>query len=150
MRFFAWPIFRLTLVTCRPQKRDKQVASRGLSALFQLKLLWRLILIVWRAVLRGWRHAHCWHPHLPPPRCCPPQPSAAKPSPSTRDVAPSNRAVAHPPPLPLPSLPINPHRGYWRTRDLLRGWRHPPLSTPPPTITPMPPLDCCHPYQHPR
>ena len=26
MRFFAWPIFRLTLLTFRPQKRDKQVA----------------------------------------------------------------------------------------------------------------------------
>ena len=29
MRFFAWPIFRLTLLTFRPQKRDKQVAPSG-------------------------------------------------------------------------------------------------------------------------
>ena len=26
MRFFVWPIFRLTLLTCCPQRRDKQVA----------------------------------------------------------------------------------------------------------------------------
>ena len=29
MRFFAWPIFRLMLLTFLPQKRDKQVAPSG-------------------------------------------------------------------------------------------------------------------------
>ena len=28
MQFFAWPIFRLTLLIFRPQKRDKQLAPR--------------------------------------------------------------------------------------------------------------------------
>ena len=104
MRFFAWPIFRLTLLTFRPQKRDKQVAPSGnqvlleaFSSVFQLKLFWKLILMVWRAVLRGWRHPHCWpptiapHPAVPPPhhfcpfpslpispRCTPPPPPIAK------------------------------------------------------------------------
>ena len=29
LRFFAWPIFRLTPLTFRTQKRDKQVAPSG-------------------------------------------------------------------------------------------------------------------------
>ena len=29
MQFFAWPIFRLTHLTFRPQKRDKQVVPSG-------------------------------------------------------------------------------------------------------------------------
>ena len=35
MRFFSWPIFRLTLLTFRPQKRDKQVAPSGHEMLLE-------------------------------------------------------------------------------------------------------------------
>ena len=101
MRFFAWPNFCLTVLTFRPQKREKCSALRALSALrafqlFQLKLFWRLTLMVWRAVLRGW--------DTPPP-CWPPTPTIA--STPHRAVAPPPNSVLPPssPGAPLPPPP---------------------------------------------
>ena len=48
MLFFAYPIFRLTHLTFRPQKRDTQVAPRGqqglLDSLFLLNSKYNLAL----------------------------------------------------------------------------------------------------------
>ena len=85
MRFFAWPIFRLTLLTFRPQKRDKQVAPSGHYVLLepfrsvsaQTVLETYTLLMVWGAVLRGWHPPPFVDP--PPPLLAPPPPTALLP-----------------------------------------------------------------------
>ena len=100
MRFFAWPIFHLTLLTFRPQKRDKQVApsGRALSALraFQLELFWRLN--VWcEGRFSGWDTS----PLLTPTPTIASTLTALLPlQPS---VAPHQPSVHPPPPPPPPS-----------------------------------------------
>ena len=75
MRFFAWPFFRLTHLTFRPQKRDKQVARIGHSLkAFQLTSLQlrdsqtvlETLLMVWSGVLRSWPQPPPPPPHISP------------------------------------------------------------------------------------
>ena len=80
----------------------------SLSALFQIELIWRLILMVWRVVPRGWRHPTPTvdptplfiisppppppPPPTQPPNCCPPPlphqpPGETPPAPFEQPIA---------------------------------------------------------------
>ena len=71
MRFFAWPIFRLTLLTFRPQTGSAQRALSDLRVsqlCFSSNCFGDLFLYLWcEGLKRGWRHPHCWPPPLLPP-----------------------------------------------------------------------------------
>ena len=98
--FYA--IFRLTYFSFNPfdfsSSKTAQIGSAqwALSALstFQLKLFWKLILMVWREVLRGWRHPQCW----PPPTIAPHRAVAPHPLFPTPPPVPSATRCTSPPP----------------------------------------------------
>ena len=117
MRFFAWPIFRLTLLTFRPQKRDKQVAPSGHFVLlepfrsFSSNCLGDLYLYLW---CEG-RFLKVDTPPFvdpPPPLLAPPPPPpnrAFAPPPSAAPISP--RCTPPPPPPP-------PVASYWPSQPL--------------------------------
>ena len=103
MRFFAWPIFRLTLLTFRPQKRDKQVAPSGHYVLFE----------PFRSVSAQTVLETCWHP---PPLFVDPPPPLLAPPPTPTELLP-------PPPHPVlppsaPGAPPPPVASYWPSQPL--------------------------------
>ena len=95
--------------------RELRKELSALRALFQLKLFWRLILMVWRVVLRGWdispppvdHPPPCWPP---PPPCWPPPPTIA--STPTALLPPTQCCPPHQPPVHPPVA------SYWRSQPL--------------------------------
>ena len=97
MRFFAWPIFRLTLLTFRPKKRDKQIAPSWHLVLLELfsSVSAETVLETYTYGVMGGslrlKTPHCWPP-ITPHR-------------APHNVAiplPSHQPQLHPPPPPAP------------------------------------------------
>ena len=114
-RFFVWRFWLFVLKNGINRQRLAGIkCSQSLSPLFQLKLFWRLILMVWKAVLRGWRPLHCWPP---PPTIAPTRPKRAVTSPP--HCCPTPHALVSPRYKPPPPFPATDEQPLAKTRKLI-------------------------------